>query len=249
MICRYCRRQVDNDLVFCTECGARLFEANTEENPTVLITESVVTQQKTIEPSKKSNLKWIALIIAIIALPVSLGIAYLIISNQSTQVADNKPTNSPTPSNRKTTNQNKPNNVAANNANAENPANNLTSNIANSNENSNSDSDKNAEKIIDERLTLYAVSDAAFSFMVTAENAKIIGNVEILQGDSYEGYVFTQEMYDQHHTDPTYKMFSFGESKKDEVEQYLPKGNYVVAFVNKNSKDVIIQAKFSQIPQ
>lgn len=248
MICRNCRKEVDDDLVFCTECGARLFETTTQENPTIVMNESIVTQQKSIGQPKKSNLGWIALIIAFIALPVSLGIIYLIINNPSSQLADNKPTNSSTPANRKTTNQNKPANVFVNNVNAENTANNSSAN-SNQNTNSNSNSDKSQEQIIDERLILYVASDAAFPFTVTADNAKIIGNVEILQGDSYEGYVFSQEMYDEHHTDPKYKVFSFGETKKDEIEQYLPKGNYVVAFVNKSSKDVMIQAKFSQIPQ
>ena len=63
MICQNCNAQVDDDLIFCTNCGERQV-VPTEQ--TVLMNESVVTKVANAKPPKSSsNLKWLALIVAL----------------------------------------------------------------------------------------------------------------------------------------------------------------------------------------
>ena len=83
------------------------------------------------------------------------------------------------------------------------------------------------------------------------ENVKIIGEVEIVNGEQYEGYVFLQEIYDEKSVNPDYQMFGFDsyQSKSAKIEQILPKGDYVLVFANKDGQGVSLQVKFSQTPQ
>ena len=251
MICQNCQAKVDNDLVFCTSCGTRLNET-WSQTPTVLLNESVATKTAIPEVQKSnSNLKWIALIVALIAIPVSLLTAYLIFNNSKpTQIANanqTKPVNSATPvANRQNTNIATPSNAvnSVNSANTNANTNVANANISNSNVNSNASetldedwlnekapADKRTE-IWSERIGIAPQNHFAIPFSVDG-NDKIIGIVKTLEGSPVEGYVYTQSAFDEHFPEETFKMFSFGGQKNSKIEQTLIKEKYVLVWLNK----------------
>lgn len=59
MICGNCRTEVDNDLIFCTNCGVRINETWSKLTSSNSIETKVFTQQQS--PKDTSNIKWIAL--------------------------------------------------------------------------------------------------------------------------------------------------------------------------------------------
>ena len=255
MICQNCQANVDNDLVFCTSCGTRLNET-WSQTPTVLINESVDTKTSAVVPEVKkpnSNLKWMALIIGLIAIPASLFIAYLIYNNsKQAQIVNNnqtKPGNSATPA----TNRQNTNNATPNNS-----VNNINS--ANTNTNVNSNSSSNAAEILDEdwlnekapadkrreiwseRIGIAPENHFAVPFSVDGD-FKIIGNVKTLEGPPVEGYVFTQSAFDEHFPEDAFMMFSFGGEKNTKIEQTLIKEKYVIVFMNKTKTPLLIYGK------
>jgi hypothetical protein len=234
MICQNCRTEVDNDLVFCTACGARLHEtvSNTQND-------SVATQN--IAPPPKSNLKWIALIVALMAIPASIFGVYLLLNRPPNVVQNvNKPaTPVPSPTRKANTNQ-------ANNANTNSNVNTANTNLnANqTNADSNAKTPQPAEKIIwKERIEIAPDAHYAVPFELT-EDGTIIGMVEALQGSEIEGYVYLQEQFDENFPDHTFKVFSFGGEKKAETKQKLLKENYVLVFVNNSESGLIIEGEF-----
>lgn len=259
MICQNCHSNVDDDLIFCTNCGVRLIQpTNTSPNQTQQPTEvfNTQTEQPTVvlpnQKEKKSNAKWIALIIGISIFTLILGFGlFTYFRPNSNQNTANKSTPKPTQSSKpKPTNQNKNANVAVNNANSNV---NVNANIStNSNTNSSEEKDDKTEKIIlDDQVSVDANGRTAFPFKVTQDTAKITGKVEILEGENYEGYVFIQEIYDENGVNPTFKMFSFGsedDGKIANIEQVLVEGNYVIVFSNSDGKGVRLRAKFTQKP-
>lgn len=243
MICQSCQAEVDNDLVFCTECGSRLHQTISNAQ-TVVMPESVVTKvSESIPPKKSSSLKWVMLaigIVVVIAVPASLLIAYFALSNSNKSVANKSPNNSSS-ANKKPGNQNKPANVISNDQNSAND----WSNKSQNNE-SNVSLKPKETKIIDEQISIDADGNIAFPFKVREGMVKMVGETEILNGDQFEGYVFLQEVYDENGVDPDKKVFSFD---SDKAEQYLTKGNYVLVFVNSDGKGVSLKTKFTMTPQ
>lgn len=245
MICQKCGANVADDLIFCTECGERLHEP-TKENPTILMNDSVVTKissAKEVRPS--SNLKWIALIAALIAIPVSLFIAYQLFSaKQTDQSAANvnskpvvKPSNSP--NTKPKANSNAQTNVSGANENAAN----TNADWANANLPSEENSSDVAQtEIWNERIEIAPGKHYAVPFKTTG-NAKITGNVKLLDGESIEGYVYLQSEYDEHFPDATYKVFSFEGDEDASIEQTLVKENYVLVFVNNYAAPQTIEGK------
>src|SRR5215210_6559378 len=120
MICQNCRTQVDDDLIFCTNCGVRLFQTNAQ---TVLMNDPAVAKTADETPRKSSSkIKWLALIVALIAIPVSIfGVYLLINASKNPQISQNvnKP-NSPvqSPTRKAYTNQNSNANTSNMNANS-----------------------------------------------------------------------------------------------------------------------------------
>ena len=85
MICQNCHARVDDDLIFCTNCGERLVVPTAQ---TVSLNDSIVTQNAVVKPPKSSsNLKWLALIVALVAVPASIFGIYLLM-NSSEKFAD-----------------------------------------------------------------------------------------------------------------------------------------------------------------
>jgi len=246
MICQNCGAMVDNDLIFCTSCGVRL-SVTESQMPTVVMDKSVVTETSlpSRSPKTNSNLKWTALILALIMLPASLIIAYVLLNN-SQKISPNtsKPTNSnPVISaNRKSNNfSNQSTNISANNSNS------IVTNAEPTNQNANITANSNSAteqtEVINERIEIAPSEHIARPFKLDSD-AKIIGDTKVLEGEPVEGYVYLQTMFDEHFPDPTYKVFNF-EGKYPKVEQTLVKGDYVLVFINKNKSSMIIQAKFS----
>lgn len=236
MICQNCQTEVDNDLVFCTNCGARLHEKITE-TPTVMLDDSVVTKLSAVAPAApKNNLKWIALIIALIAVPCSLVVAYLLLKHKDQPFAQNinqpiKPVFSPT----RTAEINQ--NISSNKANGEN----FNSNTSASNQNNNSASLFAGDAIMNERIEISPNSNYAVPFKIEEESAKIAGDIRLVQGEPIVGYVFFKEVYEEHYVDPNYKVFDFNVAKDSSIEQTLPGGDYVLIFVNQTQKSAMIQ--------
>ncbi|HQU85439.1 MAG TPA: hypothetical protein PKY59_20020 [Pyrinomonadaceae bacterium] len=92
-----------------------------------------------------------------------------------------------------------------------------------------------------DRLEIEPNSHTAYPFTVESETAKIVGKIEVSNGEKLIGYVFTQEAFDEHFPDETYKMFSFEGDKTIEIEQTLVKEKYVIVFINENEKSVVIE--------
>ena len=236
MICQNCQTNVDNDLIFCTNCGERISGTNPQAK-TTLINDSVVTQNSSqIAPKSSSNLKWIALIIALIAIPASIfGIYLLMNPNEKPIVQNTKKTNLPTQKTTENQTANLDNFHKNTNSNA---------NISNKNQsNVNANTKIEEQEIINERIEIDAKSSYSKSFTIDADTAKIVGEVEVLQGTNVKGFVYLQSQYDEHFPDETYKMFSFGDAKKATVDATLVKENYVLIFANDSDKSIIIQSK------
>lgn len=238
MICQNCQTDVDNDLIFCTNCGERISGTNMQAKNT-LINDSAVTQNSSaIAPKSSSNLKWIALIIALIAIPASIFGVYLLINPNEKQIVQNtNKQNSPKPTPKTTQNQNT--NLDSFHKNTNSNAD--ISNTKQSNVNANTNIDE--QEIINERIEIDAKSSYSKSFTIDTDTAKIIGEVEVLQGANFKGFVYLQTQYDEHFPDETYKMFSFGDAKKATVDATLVKENYVIIFANDSDKSIVIQSK------
>ena len=235
MICRNCQTEVDDDLIFCTNCGVRLFEPP-EETPTVLMSEPVYTKPEAVKPQKSSSrLKWVALIVALIAIPASIfGILLLQSRNRPTvRNATLTKTPSPTPTGKSSSNQNSNQNSNANAA------------KANSNANANAPSKPDKTEIMNERIEIAPKEHYAVPFEVGKETARINGEVRILEGSKIDGYVYLKKNFDEYFPDDKYKVFSFGTSKTTDVRQTLVEEEYVLVFVNNSDKPVVIEGEFS----
>jgi hypothetical protein len=236
MICRNCQTEVDDDLIFCTNCGERLFEPP-EEQPTVLIGEPVYTKPETPKPPKSSsNLKWAALIVALVAIPASI-FGILLLQSQNRQVSQSTaPPKTPTAAPTRKSNSNQNSNLNANSANSK---------TTNTNANANSANAGKKTEIMNESLEIDPKSHETVSFEVEKETAKINGKITILEGDKIDGFVYLKKSYEDHFPDENFKMFSFGTSKTTEVRQTLVREDYVLVFVNNTDKPVVIQGNFS----
>ena len=236
MICQNCRTQVDDDLIFCTNCGERLFATNA---PTVLMNDPAAAKTANETPQKSSaKIKWVALIVALIAIPVSIfGVYLLMKASKSAQISQsvNKP-NSPvqSPARKTLANQNSNANISGANANS-----------ANTNLNENAPTPKNKSEIMNERIEIAAKSHYAVPFQVTDETVKISGKIEVLEGEKIKGFVYLQKVFDEYFPDETYKVFSIEGAQEIDVNQTLVKENYVLVFVNDGEKSVVIRGNFS----
>ena len=239
MICRNCQTEVDDDLIFCTNCGERLFEPP-EETPTVLMKEPVYTAPGVVKPPKSSSgLKWLALIVALIAIPASIfGILLLRSQNRQAALNNARPnTPTPPPSRRSNTNQNSNANAANTNA-----ANTKTVNI---NSNTNAEKRANKTEIMNKRLEIAPQTHQIVPFEVKNETARITGKVKVLEGEKIDGYVYFKKTYEENFPDEKFKVFSFGSADTFDVRQTLVEEEYVLVFVNKTDKPVVIQGNFS----
>lgn len=241
MICQNCGAQVDDDLIFCTNCGERQIVPTAQQ--TVSINDSVVTKALDAKPPKSSsNIKWLALIVALIAIPASIfGIYLLVNSQKNSQVSQNiNKSNSPvlTPTRKAETNQNSNANISNANISNEN------TNPANINLNGNVSTPATKTEVMNERIEISPKSSYAKSFTIEGDTKTFSGKVELLQGETYKGFVYLQSQYDEHFPDELYKMFIFGEEKKSDVKSRLIPENYVLVFVNETDKPIVIQGNF-----
>lgn len=236
MICQNCQAQVDDDLIFCTNCGERLFETNAQ---TVLMNNSVAAKTPVETPKKSSSkIKWIALIVALIAIPASIfGVYLLMNAAKNSQISQNV--------NKSNLSAQSPTRKARNNQNSNANVPNTNANSANSNPNENTPTAKNKREIMNERIEIAPKSHYAVPFKVTDDTVKILGEVEVLGGEEIKGFVYLQKVFDEHFPDEIYKVFSFDGKKEIDVNQTLVKENYVLVFVNDGEKPVVIRGKFS----
>ena len=238
MICQNCGAQVDDDLIFCTNCGDRQVVPTAQ---TVSLNDSVVTKVSNAKPPKSSSpLKWIALIIALITIPVTIFGIYLLMFrpnySQVSQAQQNvNKTNSPvpTPTRKVETNQISNANISNENINSE-----------NTNQNEDVSTSTTKIEVMNERIEILPKSSYAKSFTIEGDTKTFLGKVELLQGETYKGFVYLQSQYDEHFPDELYKMFIFGEEKKSEVKSRLIPENYVLVFVNETDKPIVIQGNF-----
>ena len=240
MICQNCQAEVDDDLIFCTNCGERLINSQTEVQ-TVLINNPAQTKPTVNAPSPKpsSNLKWVALIIALIAVPASIFGVYLLMKSRNNQPVTqntNKP-KSPSPTATRKTNSNQNSNVNASNA-----------NTANTNANANSANQKEKVDVMNERIEIAAKEHYAVPFEIEDETARLKGKVTVLQGEKVEVFVYIKSEYDSYFPDPVHKVSGFETRKAEEVNQVLVEQEYVLVFVNSSDKPLVIQGNFALEP-
>ncbi len=98
---------------------------------------------------------------------------------------------------------------------------------------------------MNERIEIAPKSNYAVPFRVTDETVKILGKVEVLEGEKIKGFVYLQKMFDEYFPDETYKVFSIEGEKQIDVTQTLVKENYVLVFINDSEKPVVIRGNFS----
>ena len=232
MVCQNCRAQVDDDLIFCTNCGERLSAASAQ---TVLLNDSVAAKTRAETRQKSSSrLKWIALIVASIAIPVSIFGVYLLMNKaKNSRITQNvNKSNIPAKTPLREANIDK-------NSNAE--VSNKETNSANTNLNKNASTPNGKIEVMNERIEIAPKSHYARPFKIEADTAKFVGTVELLRGETYKGYVYLQSQYDEHFPDETYKMFIFGQETKSEIKATLVKEDYVLIFLNESDKPIMIQ--------
>lgn len=248
MICRNCQANVDDDLIFCTNCGARLYE-NADQLPTNAMSDSVAAQSSRTNAKKSSNLKWVALIVALLAVPAALLGAYLLMRkpNQPTIVQN---TAKPAPTRKANTNiaNSAANNSAVNGNFNQNANSNFNPSNANANANTNAvNAASQTTAIFDEQIEIAPGEHLAYPFKL-ASNAKFTGELQIISGDEIKGFVYFQEQYDEHFPDETYKVFGFA-GANPKPEQTLVPQDYVLVFLNPNQSATTIKGKFSVAPQ
>lgn len=240
MICQNCNARVDDDLIFCTNCGERQIVPTAQQ--TVSMNDSVVTKAINEKPPKSSsNIKWFALIVALIAIPASIFGVYLLTNSQKTsQVSQNiNKSNSPIPTLTRKTESNQNSNANVSNTNS---TNGIWENT--NSENSNVSNSISKTEVMNERIEIQPKSSYAKSFTIEGDTKTFLGNVELLQGETYKGFVYLQTQYDEHFPDELYKMFIFGEEKKSEVKSRLIPENYVLVFVNETDQPIVIKGEF-----
>lgn len=240
MFCQNCNARVDDDLIFCTNCGERLVVPTAQ---TVSLNDAVVTNNAAVKPPKSSsNLKWLALIVALIAVPASIFGVYLLINSQKNQqIAQNINKSNPpvqTPTRKAETNQNSNSNASNSNTNS------VNVNPANTKTDENSSTPQTKTEVMNERIEIAPKTHYARPFKIEGDTATFRGKAELLQGETYKGFVYLQSQYDEHFPDELYKMFIFGEEKKSDVKSRLIPQDYVLIFVNETEKPIIVQAEF-----
>lgn len=242
MICQNCQEAVDNDLIFCTNCGERLSGTQSEAQTVLMNDSNAAKNSPEKKPKSSSNIKWITLIVALIAIPASLFGVYLLMNPNNSQTVQNpNKTNSSVQSPTRKTNSNQNTNLDSFHKNT-----NSNANISNANQsNVNSNRQIEEKEIINERIEIAPKTHYAKPFEIEVENAKIIGEVEVLQGENVKGFVYLQTMYDEHFPDATYKVFDFAGATKSVVDATLVKEKYVLVFVNDSEKSIIIKSKIS----
>jgi uncharacterized membrane protein YvbJ len=224
MICQTCQATVDNDLIFCTECGSRLTQnwGNAQSEATVVLNNPPTQTQ----PVKKSSpLKWILAIVGLLGIAGVFGIGLLIFLNPFSKPAK--------PSKHDEINVNR------------------SADHDSSDSESNKKSDDEETTVIDERVNVDKNSHIAFPFKVTDDYVEFAGEIENLGSEKFEGYVFMKDLYDEKTVDPLYKMFSLNTSsgKISKTEQFLFKGDYVLVFKDTSGKGGSLKATFSVKPQ
>lgn len=255
MICQNCRTEVDDDLIFCTNCGARLFETPGEretvlmndpataesERETVLRNAPATAPVDPVKPPKpSSNLKWAALIVALVAIPATIfGLLLLQSRNRPAVTSNVNRTPSPT-----ATATRKPSN-ANQNSNA-----NLKSNANSVNANANSQTPGDAEivEVMSERIEIAPTEHYAVPFAVENPTARLTGKVSVLEGEKVEVFVYIKSEFDDYFPDPVHKVSSFETRKSEDSNQVLVEQDYVLVFVNKSDKPLVIRGDFKLGP-
>lgn len=259
MNCPNCHTQVDNDLIFCTNCGQRLMQSQAETptvvNPKKAETSSVGNPNTLGQPNTvpEKSKRWIWALLSLFILGISALIFFSVfiyrVGNSGDTVANTK--SKPTATVEKTPalneNENNKSNLVNNNANIA-----ASANTANTNSiaNANPDSDKQTPKdIFNEQIELGAGEHKTVDFTVDVNGlTKIVGKVETLNGESMNLYVYTKDGYKMYFPDTTYKLFDY-DGKLINVEQVLHvKDEYALVFLNKNDKPISVKGKISLEP-
>lgn len=235
MICPNCQSNVDDDLIFCTNCGQRI--SGIGNQPTAA-NDSVATRISPPHKAKKSvAAKWIALIAALIAVPLIIfGVIMFVNLNRQTNVAEN--TAKPSATNRQPVSNKALKNVDANQS--ENS--NINSNIKQSTK-----TDSPASEIFNQQIEIAPGEHMAYPFRLDSDT-KITGDLQTVRGEPIHGFVYFQKEYDEHFPDATFKVFDF-EGANPNVEQTLVAGDYVLVFLNPNPSSTTIKGKFTISPE
>lgn len=221
IICQHCQTSVDDDLIFCTNCGQRLFQPMPEAETVVQPRTEPTNQIK-----KSSAARVAAIAVAALFLVSVSGVAiFLYLRSQPSPVASNSKSPTPKPSAKKSASTPKP----VVNATASTPS-------------PSPERETDIETVMDDRIQIAAGEHYARAFEVTDETMKISGRIKV-SGGKVNGFVFPQDAYDEHFLDPTYKTFSFDSEASPEFEQTMVSGDYMLVFVNDTENDIAVEGK------
>lgn len=227
MICPNCKSAIDNDLVFCVQCGARLTgnftnrQIQTPTQPTIAFSNP---------PKRKLPWLWISLgLLLFVGLLTSSGILYFFLrKNVETEKTaapiegKNSPRNSPISD----TNQNINSSVSEKNA-------------------ANAHSSAGEKIIVDETLTVAENDHKAFPYQITNDSTMLRGQAELIKGEKFKMYVLLKEAYDKFIADSTYAVNEF-EGKRDKVlkvNEFTAADKYVLIIENKTDKPISVKIK------
>lgn len=229
MICKNCQAIVDNDLIFCVNCGSRLI-GGAETNRGIPAQPTIAFS---VPQKKRNHLILIAVIplLGIAVLATILGIiAWLPASSKNETRKDNSLPE-------KSTNADYPKNGEDRGA---------ESDSLNNPPASNAKTAINGERIIvDETLTIGKNEHKAFPYQITDNSTMLRGQAELLEGENFRAYVLLKDAYDTFLADPTYEVYGF-KGKRGEIikiNEFTSADKYVLVVENKSVQPISLKIK------
>lgn len=228
MICKNCQASIDDDLIFCVNCGIRLVGG--------LDTNRGMPAQPTVPFSivqKKRNPLILIAVISLLCVGVVATFLGIIVwlkpfsgneTRKSASSAENNDADYP---------------KSAGNSNAD-------SNAFNKNQSSNEKAATDEEKtIVDETLTINKNEHKAFPYQITDNSTMLRGQAELLEGESFRGYVLLKEAYDTFLADPSYKVIGFSGKRGEivKINEFTSADKYVLIIENKSSQPINLKIK------
>lgn len=226
MICPNCKAVIDNDLVFCVQCGMRLTGNFTQPQ---LQTPTQPTVAFSNQPKRKFPWLWVSLgSLFFVGLIASSGVLYFLLKKnaeaQKTSVpieAKNTPYNPATVSNinQNTTLPDREQTAA----------------------NANSPKDENI--IVDETITVEKKDHKAFPFQIKNDSTMLRGQAELIEGEKFKAYVLLEDAYDKFMADSTYAVNEF-DGKRGEivkVNEFTTADKFVLVIENKEDKPIVLK--------
>jgi hypothetical protein len=214
MICPNCHNAIADDVSYCVYCGAQFPQVTPIPPVQPQVTEQlppVYTQPVIIERDSGKSWKYVALVTALVTLPVSLLIGYLILRSLQPKnpppLANNRPlvkTPTPAPKPTPTPYEDWKNQVAP---------------------------EEKRTLLIDDQFEVAANEHRGISFNIETENGRLVGGFRVTKGPDINFFVYPADAYEQYPTNGLKPVHLEG-SRNKKLNERLPKGDYVLVFEN-----------------